>query len=259
MGWLQVSRLIVLYSTSLFSLAILAISIHLLSLNQPSPICAALSLSASISTFFTLPVIIYLDYFRRGVHASPILVEISWLSLLGVLWLVASGVALSFAPGHASFCRAERTSCMEVTLVGGLSIASCILLISYASTLLLKSVLVCSTGPREQRPTRVWTATVKDNFRPPTSTSLMRSSYAASTLDIFAVKEGDDPFQRVPSIRISEATRSSMAHELDVVLSTTPSTPNSSSLLHSPGATSPLSSSFRPPTPMYPGHMGSSA
>ncbi|KAI0700314.1 hypothetical protein BC835DRAFT_445240 [Cytidiella melzeri] len=247
MGWLQVFRLVTLYSTTTFSLTSVVLSAHLIALVLPS-VCAAMSLGAAMITLVTLPLIIFLDAFRKGVHTSPIIVEIFWFSLMGVLWLVAAGMAAMFISAHSTFCMAYPTICTEVHVVEGLSIACSAIFLAYACTLLLKSVIVCCTGSEKEKSVSVWTSTVRDAFATTVPETFVRASYNPWVLDVFAVKEDDDPFQRTPSFR--ESVADSMFREHHIVLA--PDTPRSSTLLHNPAVTSPL---VRPPTPLYPGVM----
>lgn len=86
--------------------------------------------------------------------------------------------------------------------------------------------------------------TVRETFSQNKTKSVIRTSYNPSVLDIFAIKEEDDPFQRTPSIRASL----SPTFHIDGHDSLTSPTPISATFPHTPAVPSPL---IQPPTPMY--------
>ena len=116
--------------------------------------------------------------------------------------------------------------------------------LTYASILLLKSMALCCTEPKY---TSVWTQTVHATFSQNFPSPAIRASYNPSVLDVYAIKENDDPFQRTPSL--IEAGISS-TYLMDDVTFTTPA-PAATFVPHrphSPDVSSPL---VRPSTPMF--------
>ena len=106
--------------------------------------------------------------------------------------------------------------------------------LTYASILLLKSMALCCTEPKY---TSVWTRTVRATFVPNAPSTTVRASYNPSVLDVYAIKENDDPFQRTPSL--IEAGISS-TYLMDDVTFTTPTPAFVPHRPHSPDVSSPL-------------------
>jgi len=103
---LLILRLVVLAVVSTFSVIVLALGAHILSVFHFSFRFAGLAVAVSAVTLVTLISMLVLSIFYRGMWANLVLVEVSSLSILWVLWLAVGGLT---ADKTVIICGAEAT------------------------------------------------------------------------------------------------------------------------------------------------------
>ncbi|KII96051.1 hypothetical protein PLICRDRAFT_65322, partial [Plicaturopsis crispa FD-325 SS-3] len=147
----------------LLSIVVLGLAAHLTNITEEFFevyfIYAALSIAAAGLTILTVPVLIIVDIVRRGAFTSFVVVELSWLSLLWVLWL-ATGAYTGSDNIFGATCDYidvdVNNACHETNGIEGISLVIFILLFIYTTVLLVFAIIGSNRGHH------VWTNTVKD-------------------------------------------------------------------------------------------------
>ncbi|KAF8897152.1 hypothetical protein BD779DRAFT_1667168 [Infundibulicybe gibba] len=183
MSFLSTFRLSALSAAGLFAGITIAISGHLTSITQRLAggyfTFAALAIAVGLLTFFSVPAMILVDMTRKGAFTSMIVVELSWLSLLWVLWLAAAGLSAqantAIFPAGCSprINRDGRTACHEFKAIEAMSFLAWITLFLYTMTLLVNTLIVASRGRK------VWTNSVRDtDFSAPAPAPVQQQTLA---------------------------------------------------------------------------------
>jgi len=169
--FLSTVRLVTFVTTQLFSLIVLSISADLISLTEPLFYYkfSALALSTSLLTLLTATPMSIIGRLRQGSIFSYIVVEISWLSVLWVLWLSTGSYAAwtdgqitAVFPGESNcdfgLFSAPRAvqGCQEVKTIMAFSFLLWILLMTYTITLLVLAIRA------QERGNSAWTTGVHD-------------------------------------------------------------------------------------------------
>ncbi|KAJ8453852.1 hypothetical protein ONZ51_g13366 [Trametes cubensis] len=94
MTWLQLVRLITLGFTLGCGIIVLSLASHVTSLSEEYYAIyyafEALGIAVGALTMVSIPVMIAIDFLRTGAFTSMVVVELSWLSVLWVLWLATA-------------------------------------------------------------------------------------------------------------------------------------------------------------------------
>ncbi|KAJ7646139.1 hypothetical protein B0H17DRAFT_1098221 [Mycena rosella] len=124
---------------------------------------AALAIATASLTLITLPIMIILEYMRPGqAFTSMIVVELSWLSILWVLWLAtaadsAQAGQLTFISGCGYIDSTVESACRETSAIQAFSFLNWIILMAYTVLILVLSIIASA-----RKHTGVWRASVAD-------------------------------------------------------------------------------------------------
>ncbi|KIO06878.1 hypothetical protein M404DRAFT_416562 [Pisolithus tinctorius Marx 270] len=176
MGVFHIARIIVLALLVVFSLIVVGLSGHLISLTEEYYafyfVFCALGIATAVLTIFTVPVMLVVDVVRRGAFTSMIIVELVWLSVLWVFWVATAAEAVS--AGNISFpsgCVYEKYAtvngaCREIQAVEAFSFLAFFVLLGYTIVLLVFTCIAASRG------NSLWLKSVKDStFLAPSPTA----------------------------------------------------------------------------------------
>jgi len=169
--YLSIGRIVIFSKTILFSLIVMSLSADLISLTTPVFYYkfSALALANSLLTMLTVAIMLVVDLLRQGSIFSYIVVEISWLSVLWVLWLSTASYA-AWTDGQITAAFPEEASCdfgffadpraaqgcHEIKGIMALSFLIWILLMSYTIMLVVLGIRA------QERDNAVWTTGVRD-------------------------------------------------------------------------------------------------
>ncbi|KAH9944471.1 uncharacterized protein BXZ73DRAFT_39366 [Epithele typhae] len=177
MSWLQLFRVAVLGWTIFCSLILLGLGAHLVSVLGGQTVqtfaWGGLAVATAVLTIVSVPAMIVIDMLRSGAFTSMIVVEIAWLSFLGVLFLATGGSAAANATtfwGTCSLFTATFESlCNETSAAAAFGFLGWLPLWAYTITLLIMLII------HAQRGNHVWLKSVKEadlaNTAGPTSTT----------------------------------------------------------------------------------------
>jgi len=166
MGAISIIRVAILASSTLFSLIVLGLAAHLLSLTTVYLgwyfYFSALGIATSVLSLVTLPLMLLLDFNRRGAFTSMIVVELVWLSILWVLWVATAAetvaaVNVSFPLGCIYTNSIYNQYCYEMQAVEAFSFLIFILFLAYTVFLLIAALVAASGGKG------VWLSSVKES------------------------------------------------------------------------------------------------
>jgi hypothetical protein len=162
-AFLRIIRLTTMAVVLLFSVITLALSAHLTSTTEKFLFYykfAAMALAVSLISLITLPVLIIVDFVRRGAFTSMVIVELVWLGILWVLWLATGSLAASanLDCNVIYFSNVLNTGCGEYQAIQAFSFLTWLVLVAYWILLLVASIIGATRGHP------VWTSTVKDNL-----------------------------------------------------------------------------------------------
>ncbi|KAF9245725.1 hypothetical protein BU15DRAFT_70796 [Melanogaster broomeanus] len=193
MGAISIIRIAVLASSTLFSIVVLGLAAHILSLTQQYLgsyfYFSALGIAAGVLSMVTLPLMVVLDFYRRGAFTSMIVVELVWLFILWVLWVATAAeaaVAVNFFfPFGCIYPEYPVTNqaCHEMQATEAFSFLIFIILLVYTILLLISALVAASRG------NGVWLSSVKES-------TFFRSS--------------DSPVQPLPMVRWPQYTGSTV-------------------------------------------------
>ncbi|KAH9944472.1 uncharacterized protein BXZ73DRAFT_39403 [Epithele typhae] len=164
MSWLQLFRIAVMGWIIFCSLILLGLGAHLVSVLKGQTVqnfaWGGLAVATAVLTFVSVPAMIAIDMLRSGVFTSMIVVEIAWLSFLGVLFLATGGSAAATATTFWGSCSRAAAQfqglCHETSATAAFGFLGWIPLWAYTITLLVMLVLPA------QRSDRVWLKSVKE-------------------------------------------------------------------------------------------------
>jgi len=165
MFWLGIFRISVLAWTVLCGIIVLALGGNSISVTEQYfndySGYAALGVATGVLAFVTLPIMIALDFFL-STFTSWIVVELSWLSLLWVLFLATAADAANDLSKINNTCdffyTQENNVCHETQGLAAFAFLAWIPLMAYTITLLVVAIL--NSGAN----TNIWTSSVKDAF-----------------------------------------------------------------------------------------------
>ncbi|KAI0254221.1 hypothetical protein BJV78DRAFT_1280244 [Lactifluus subvellereus] len=173
MTWLLSARFVTFVTAILFSIVVILLSVALIAQTEPDfdywdvP-TLALPLATGSLTVMIVPMFI-INKFWKGTIFSYIVVEIVWLKIIWILWLVSGSYAawmdvqvISEVPEESTchfvtdYFSGTSLECGEIKAVMALSFFLGILFATYTSTLLWLSIRAHSRGHS------VWTTGVHD-------------------------------------------------------------------------------------------------
>ncbi|KIM70151.1 hypothetical protein SCLCIDRAFT_12726 [Scleroderma citrinum Foug A] len=174
MGFFTIFRIVMLALSVTFSVIVAGLSADLISLTEEYYnlyfTFAALGIATAGLTIFTIPVMLMVDFIRRGAFTSMILVELIWFFILWVLWVATAGEAVTaantyFPQGciYADYPLVNQ-ACHEIQAVEAFSFLAFFVLLGYTIVLL---VFACIAASRGNLP---WFSSVKEtSFLAPAS------------------------------------------------------------------------------------------
>lgn len=173
-NWLQIYRLVAFGFTIFSGVIVAALGAHITAFAEDHfglyYIFAALAIAVGGVTIFTLPVMLVIDFVRRGAFTSWILIELIWLSVVWVLWIATGAVAVNNTSAIFTTCDFvadwANQLCRETQAIEAFSFLAWLTLLSYTITLLVVAIVCMSRG----RP--IWKSTVRDYVTlPPSQTA----------------------------------------------------------------------------------------
>jgi hypothetical protein len=164
MGYFSVARITLFSITIAFSLIGLGLNAYFLSLTEPHNfyfIFSALGVATALLTIVTIPIMLILDFIRRGAFTSMIVFELSWLFILAILWVTTAGEAVStsnyyYPQGCVATDSIDNTYCMEVQAVEAFAFLNFFIFLGYTCVLLVFSIIGSTRG------NTIWTRSVKE-------------------------------------------------------------------------------------------------
>jgi hypothetical protein len=165
MGFFSVSRIILFSLTITFSLIDLGLNAYFISLTVPYFyfIFSALGVATAVLTILTVPIMLIVDFVRRGAFTSMIVFELLWLFVLAILWVATAGEAIYtfnyyYPRGcvYADVDPTDNTYCLELQAVEAFAFLNFFIFLGYACVLLVFSIIGSSRG------NSVWTSSVKE-------------------------------------------------------------------------------------------------
>ncbi|EKM60413.1 uncharacterized protein PHACADRAFT_85172 [Phanerochaete carnosa HHB-10118-sp] len=163
--WIGRVRLGVFSAVSVFAVIVLRLAAGLITITKDEfdgyYSFAPLAVAAAVLTIITLPVMLIIDFFRRGAVTSMILVEIVWLRILWILWLaIGSWIASQLRPdGSCGIYFAPNwltTTCTEAQATAAFAFLTWIALLAYWIVLLIMALISATKGS-----CRMWYTSIK--------------------------------------------------------------------------------------------------
>ncbi|KAF8503324.1 hypothetical protein F5888DRAFT_975674 [Russula emetica] len=110
--YLSTARVVTFSTTIFFSLIVMSLSANLISLTMPAFYFnfSALALATALLSLLTVAIMLVVDRLRQGSIFSYIVVEIVWLSILWVLWLITGSYA-AWTDGQLIAALPSESSC----------------------------------------------------------------------------------------------------------------------------------------------------
>ncbi|TBU31292.1 hypothetical protein BD311DRAFT_752995 [Dichomitus squalens] len=190
MGWLQILRLAALSFAVLSGIIVASLSAHITAFIEENfatyYVYAALGIATGGLTFFTVPVLLLVDFLRTGAFTSYIIVELSWLSVLWVLWLATGALTVNDTAAVGVFQSCDyifvwvNQICHETQAIEAFSFLAWIVLMGYTVTLLVIALISARRG----KP--IWTSSVKQYAPAPAATAQPVISQPEYKADAFA-------------------------------------------------------------------------
>ncbi|KAG1756996.1 hypothetical protein EDB19DRAFT_1654986 [Suillus lakei] len=165
MGLFSVFRITLFSLTVAFSLIGLGLNAYYISLTAPYFYYnfSVLGVATAVLTILTVPIMLTVEFVRRGAFTSMIVFELSWLFILAILWVATAGEAIYvsnifFPRGciYADVDPIENAYCMELQAVEAFAFLNFFIFLGYTCTLLIFSIIGASRG------NSVWTYSVKE-------------------------------------------------------------------------------------------------
>lgn len=176
MGVFYVARVIVLVLSVVFSLIVMGLSAHLISVTEEYYalyfVFCALGIATAGLTVLTVPAMLIIDVLRRGAFTSMVVVELVWLFVLWVLWVATAGEAVSagnfYFPSGCVYDRypTVNQACREIQAVEAFAFLAFFVLLGYTIVLLVFTCIAAARG------NSLWLKSVKEStFLAPSSTA----------------------------------------------------------------------------------------
>ncbi|KAJ7087230.1 hypothetical protein B0H15DRAFT_303966 [Mycena belliarum] len=111
---------------------------------------AALAIATACLTLITLPIMIALEFLRSGsAFTSMIVVELSWLSILWVLWLAtaaegAQAGQFTFVSGCGYIDSTVEGACRQTAAIQAFSFLNWLILLAYTTLILVLTIIAAS-------------------------------------------------------------------------------------------------------------------
>ncbi|KAG1813230.1 uncharacterized protein BJ212DRAFT_1367319 [Suillus subaureus] len=165
MGLFSVARITLFSLAIAFSLIGLGLNAYFLSLTVPDNfyfIFSALGVATAMLTIVTIPIMLIIDFTRRGAFTSMIVFELSWLFILAILWVATAGEAITTFNYYYPRGCVDTTDptynayCMELQAVEAFAFLNFFIFLGYTCVLLVFSIIGSSRG------NNVWTRSVKE-------------------------------------------------------------------------------------------------
>ncbi|KAI0824265.1 hypothetical protein BC628DRAFT_1420343 [Trametes gibbosa] len=217
MHWLSIVRIAFLSFASLCAIILLGLGAHALAATSnlsglPTFAWSGLGVATAVLALCTIPAMIAIDLLRTGAFSSLIVVELSWLSFIGILFLATGGSAADRAANFWVSCNTwspqeAQNLCSETSAAAAFGILGWLALWVYTGILLVFLIIHAHRGHY------VWRSTVKEaNFGasvPPANTTAPGTygteakSYEAASLNPPAVSGAQPPYAYPPSPAMS--------------------------------------------------------
>jgi len=143
MGLIQIIRLAAFGTVIIFSLVVMGLTAHLdAALNEGDIYFVNFALAISVLSQFTIIPIIIIERVCEGAITSLIIVELIWVGLLWVLWLVSGSSSATLGIGEF-VCNQDYLSaavwsvCNQVYAITTFSFLNWVILMGWFSTLLV--------------------------------------------------------------------------------------------------------------------------
>ncbi|PIL25998.1 hypothetical protein GSI_11752 [Ganoderma sinense ZZ0214-1] len=172
-NWLQIYRL-VSFGFAIFSgIIVAALAAQITAFAEAHfrvyYIYAALAIATGGLTMITLPIMLVIDFLRRGAFTSWVLIELIWISVLWVLWIATGALAVNNTSAIFTTCDFvadwANQLCRETQAIEAFSFLAWLTLMSYTITLLVVSLIAQNRGQS------LWKLTVRDYASLPPSQS----------------------------------------------------------------------------------------
>ncbi|KAF5393692.1 hypothetical protein D9757_000363 [Collybiopsis confluens] len=172
-AFLPILRLTVLIAVLIFSVIVIGLAAHFTVFSEQFFdgyfVFAAMAIAVAALTILTVPVMIAIDFTRKGAFTSMVLVELIWFLILWVLWLAAAALAaqdqIFFFGSSSTSCDfgldVANTACHEFLGIEAFSFLAWLTLMGYDITLLVYAIIGSTRG------TRPWFSTVHDGLLTP--------------------------------------------------------------------------------------------
>ncbi|KAJ8597566.1 hypothetical protein M405DRAFT_723975, partial [Rhizopogon salebrosus TDB-379] len=169
--------------TTVAALIELGINAYFISLTTPDYfIFSVLGIATALLTLLTIPVMLIVDFMRRGAFTSMIVVELVWLSIMWVLWVATGGEAAYtfnyyFPAGciYADVDPVANTYCNELQAVEAFAFLNFIIFLIYTCVLLAFSINASNNGRN------VWNSSVKEStFLAPSNRPVALTQYSGA-------------------------------------------------------------------------------
>ncbi|KAI9062972.1 hypothetical protein FKP32DRAFT_1592934 [Trametes sanguinea] len=216
MFWLSLFRLVVLGWTIFCAIILLGLGAHALSavggLALPTFAWSGLAVATAVLTVVTVPAMLVVDLLRTGAFTSMIVVELAWLSFLGVLFLATGGAAAENAADFWVQCStwypaSARTVCSETSAAAAFGFLGWLTLWGYTITLLVLLIIHANRGHYVYK-TSVKEANFEAGIPPSTGTGApMQNAYGTETKphEAAALNPGQVPYAYPPTTTTSPA------------------------------------------------------
>jgi len=200
MSWVDIVRVTVLAWVFFSSLIAMALAANLTSITESLVkqyfTWAALAIAVGVVSLLSIPVMLALDAARTRAFTSLIIFELSWLSVLQILWLVVGAMAASGIKQWGGQCdftfNSEiNTACKENSAIAAFGFLAWLPLLGYTILLLILALI------RHNKGAPVWLSTVKDAFRYGVNTP---SASGPTTAPQYGVMQGKDVDSSVASL-----------------------------------------------------------
>ncbi|RPD77177.1 hypothetical protein L226DRAFT_533178 [Lentinus tigrinus ALCF2SS1-7] len=154
MHWLQIIRLSVLGFAIFCGIIVASLSAHLTAYVEENfggyDNFAVLGIATGGITIISLPVMLIVDLLRKGAFTSLVVVELSWLSILWVLWIATAALTVDETSAIFSSCDffypILNQLCHETQAVEAFSFLAWIALMAYTVLLLIVALVNTSRG-----------------------------------------------------------------------------------------------------------------
>ncbi|OCH95964.1 hypothetical protein OBBRIDRAFT_787812 [Obba rivulosa] len=167
MSWVDIVRIVVFAWTFFCGILAMALSANVISFMtgfyREYLTGNAMAVAAGVLTIVTIPVMLVVDFLRTGAFTSKILLELIWLGLLQLLWLISGALAASnvsgFFEGTCNWVPGSvANACHETVATAAFSFLAWIPLLGYEIFILTLAII------RHTRGAPIWMSSVKESF-----------------------------------------------------------------------------------------------